>query len=173
MKEVTDAWGNWFSGFTDGEGCFYIGKRDYKTPCTSYAYHFHILLREDDKPILEEIHDMLGIGNIYNRPACTRSGFTTQAGTSFQVTAIKECAELVKLFEKYPLKAKKRHDFEVWKQAVTEMQKPVDCRDPDLLEYYFLKIREVRKYETQEELIRPKIKELQLTLFVSDETPYN
>ena len=82
----------------------------------------------------------------------------------FQISAVDECAKLVEIFEKHPLRSKKQRDFAIWKQAVAELQKPVDQRNADLLEYYFLKIQEVRRYEKQEELERPKIKKLQLTI---------
>lgn len=164
MKETDDIWGGWFSGFTDGEGCFTIGKRNDKHPCASYRCRCIISLRDDDRAILEEIRDTLEMGVIYDKPASTYGGRNGQPSTVFQVCSIKECAELVKVFEKYPLRAKKKRDFEIWKQAVAELVKPLDCRDADLLEYCFCKIKEVRQYEKQDELPRPEIKKLQLTI---------
>lgn len=164
MKEITDAFGNWFAGFTDGEGCFCIGKRNYKNRCAQYQCRFAINLRDDDKPILEKIRDTLGIGFVYDRPAYFRPSRNAQALSDFCLQSIKECAQLVKFFEKYPLQAKKQNDFAIWKLAVAELQKPLDCRDADLLEYYFLKIKQVRQYAAQAELPRPKKIELQLSI---------
>lgn len=65
MKEITDYWGGWFAGFTDGEGCFTISKRNYENPPTNYLCRFTIRLRDDDKDILEEIHNQLEIGSIF------------------------------------------------------------------------------------------------------------
>lgn len=164
MKEIDDLWGSWFAGFADGEGCFTIGKRNDKNPCACYRCRFIINLRDDDRAILEEIRDTLEMGVRYDKPASTYGGRNGQPSTVFQLQSINDCAELVKLFERYPLRAKKRHDFEIWKQAVAELQKPLDCRDPLMLDYYFCKIKEVRQYEAQDELEQPIIIDLQLTL---------
>lgn len=164
MSQITDAFGNWFAGFTDGEGCFVIGKHNNDNPHTDYRCQFAITLRDDDKEIIEEIRETLGIGNICDDPARTTPTRNKQPSSRFRVAAISECAELVKLFTTYPLRAKKRRDFDIWKTAVAEQSKPINERNPDLLEYCFLKIREVRKYERREKLTIPKIKKLQLTI---------
>lgn len=164
MKEVTDAFGNWFAGFTAGEGCFAIGNNKRSSSCAKYECKFAMDLRDDDKQILEEVHDALGIGTIHSLPTRLHGNYTIRAQAKFRVSAIKDCVELVRFFEKYPLRAKKQRDFEIWKQAVAELSKPLKCRDADLLEYYYHKIQEVRQYEEQDELERPIIKELQLTL---------
>lgn len=166
MKEITDYWGGFLAGFTAGEGSFCIAKYNHDNSRINYSCRFEISLRDDDRAILEEIQRRLGIGTIYDRPARIRNGHNTQPQTAFYVCAIDECAELVELFEKYPLRAKKKRDFEIWKQAVAELQKAVDCRDADQLEYYFLKIREVRQYDERDELTRPTIVDLQLTLML-------
>ena len=168
MKEIDDVWRGWFVGFTDGEGCFLIRKYNRKKSRTNYETNyecnFKIELRNDDHAILEEICNTLGIGKIYNYPARIDDSRKRQATTRYCVNTINDCIELMKVFEKYSLRAKKRHDFEIWKQAIIEFQKPFDCRNTDLLEYYWLKLKEVRKYEAQEELVKPRIKELQLTI---------
>lgn len=164
MNTQTDDFGNWFAGFTAGEGCFGIGKRNKENPCANYQCLFRITLRDDDRAILEEIQDTLGLGKVYDYPACTNDAHERLPQTLWDVRSTTECAELVEVFEKYPLRAKKQRDFEIWKKAVAELQKPVDCRDPDLLEYYFHRIKEVRQYEPQDELAKPQIKSLQLTI---------
>lgn len=164
MKEIDGNFRNWFAGFTAGDGCFSITKKNRDNPCANYRCRFQITLRNDDRPILEEIHETLGIGSIYGKPACLSNDFNHQPTSEFYVTAINDCARLVELFEKYPLRAKKQRDFEVWKQAVTELQKPVNERNPDLLKYYFYEIKETRKYKGRRELTIPKIKKLQLTI---------
>lgn len=164
MLEIDDLWGSWFAGFTDGEGCFSIRKAKRNNPCTSYVCRFRINLRDDDRAILEEIRKTLGIGIIYDVPVYPNRTANARPATALEVHAIDECAELVKVFERYPLRAKKRHDFAIWKLAVAELQKPVDCRDPLMLDYYFCKIKEVRQYEAQEELSKPIVIDLQLTI---------
>ena len=55
------------TGFTDGEGCFYIGIIK-KSSCKS-GYNcqvsFKISLHENDRAILETIQNYFGVGNIY------------------------------------------------------------------------------------------------------------
>ena len=163
MKEITDAFGYWFSGFTDGEGCFAIGQDKRKSSCAQYNCQFSISLRDDDKEILKKIRDTLGFGKIYEK-LVYHSYRNAQPQARFDVCSIRQCERLVKIFLKYPLLAKKRNDFEIWRQAVAEISKPFDCRNPVLLKYYFLKIREVRKYEKQNLLQKPQLKKLQLVL---------
>lgn len=164
MKAISDYQGGFLAGFAAGEGCFTIDKNHKNNPRTDYKCRFVINLRDDDKSILEKIHDTLEMGTIYDLPARSDGIRIRQPQAVFTIAAIKDCVELVKLFDKYPLQAKKQDDFAIWKKAVKELQKPVDCRDADLLEYYFLKIREVRKYEKQDELVKPKRIEFQLTI---------
>lgn len=108
MKEVTDAFGNWLAGFTAGEGSFQIGKRNYKNPHTNYECCFQIDLRNDDCAILEEIREKLGMGTICTYSPRLNDGRNALPQAKFRVFAINDCAELVKLFAKYPLKAGKR-----------------------------------------------------------------
>lgn len=164
MKSISDYWGGWFAGFAAGEGCFNIQRHNHKNPCTNYQCQFQLHLRADDKPILEEIRDTLEIGAIYDYPARINNSRSARPQAHFCVHAVDDCAELVKVFEKYPLRAKKQCDFEIWKQMLAEMRKPVGERNSDLLEYYYLKIQEVRKYEAVEELVKPKRIDLQLTI---------
>lgn len=168
MKEIDRDWGNWFAGFTDGEGSFLINKRYRNNPCGDYQCRFAIQLRDDDRVILEEIHETLGLGTLYDRPANTRGGHNCQPSTMFHVATINDCAELVKVFDKYPLRAKKKRDFDIWKTAVGEVQKPIDERDAELLEYCYQEIREVRKYGRREVLVIPKKIELQLSIEFAD-----
>lgn len=65
MKNITDEFGYWFSGFVDGEGYFGIIIRDSST-IKSEAVQFVIKLRRDDRAILEYIQSNLGFGNVYN-----------------------------------------------------------------------------------------------------------
>ena len=169
MKVQKDDWGNWFAGFSDGEGCFIIGKfKGKKHSWAQYYCRFVIGLRHDDRPILDDIRGILGIGRLFyssnDRSNSSNDRSNSQPSIKFQVSDRKECAEIVDLFEKYPLRAKKQNDFAIWKLAVAELQKTRGERDADLLEYYFRKIREIRKCEVQEELPKPEIKSLQLTI---------
>lgn len=162
--EITDYWGGWFVGFTDGEGCFTINKRNHENSCINYRCRFQITLRDDDRAILEEIRDILGIGRISDCLASTHGNVHHRPTTEFYVNAIADCAKLVEIFERYPLRAKKQRDYSIWRCAVVELQKPVSYRNAKLLEYYFQEIKRVRKYDKQPELEKPMIVESQLMI---------
>lgn len=160
----TDCWYSWFVGLTDGEGSFVIGKDNRNNRQAAYHCRFFLQLRDDDKSTIEEIRDTLGVGNIFDEPARTRGSYNQRPLTRFQVGAIKDCAELVKIFDWYPSRAKKKRDYSIWRSAVIELQKPVAHRNGDLLEYYFQEIRRVREYEKQPELEKPVIVDTQLLI---------
>ncbi len=162
--KVSDAFGYWFSGFTDGEGCFEIGKRNGRNPCANYKCHFTISLRDDDQFILEAIHGILDIGTIRNVPARTNDARNRQPQVEWVAYAIADCAKLVEIFERFPLQAKKQKDFSVWRCAVVELQKPVSNRNPELLDYYFHRIRQVRQYEASQAIPKPVIVDTQLMI---------
>ncbi len=81
----------WFSGFTDAEGSFYIA---ISKIC---SFRFQINLHKDDLNVLYYIQRSLGFGEVrfYNNYA------------SFTVTRLKDIAQLINIFEKYPLQGSK------------------------------------------------------------------
>lgn len=107
---------NYIVGFVDGEGCFSItiNKNDGRLPEVRLV--FEIELREDDKPILREIQKTLDCGNIYRleyeRYAKWRPHVKYKVG-NFQDISQK----IIPFFKKYPLKAKKRLQFEKFCQV--------------------------------------------------------
>jgi hypothetical protein len=122
-----DAFGHWMSGFVDGEGCFLlyfhrrkIDRRDYPRA------RFAIQLRFDDEPILGMIQSFLGCGAIhYNH---SKSKLTRNIKAYISVDDIVLLHNVVvKHFDDYPLRAKKRSDFLIWKEAV-KLLYHVSCR---------------------------------------------
>jgi len=110
--------GDYIAGFVDGEGCFALKfRRDVrhdrknKPVYFSWDIEFAILLKADDKEILELIRDTLD---------CGRVGNTNKNGAvRYAVNDINDLTNKVApFFKKYLLRAKKRHDFELWKEAV-------------------------------------------------------
>jgi hypothetical protein len=108
--EIDDAFGHWFAGFADGEGCFRIKTTNQGT----YQCRFSIGLRADDAPILREIHGRLGIGILIH------SGRTNihQEQWRLEVNSKAHVRRLVDIFDRYPLRAKKAADFAIWREAV-------------------------------------------------------
>jgi len=111
-----DAFGHWLSGFTDGEGCFYLGfQRNGKRERAPLA-QFRIGLRLDDKDILERIklYWNVGIINVLDNG--------NQYTATLRVSLIKDLTQVViPHFHQYPLRAKKARDFAIWEQGVLFM----------------------------------------------------
>lgn len=112
-----DGFGHWLSGFADGEGCFGIAYQDERPAKNRVcrAATFAITLRRDDQRALELIQSYWRCGVMFPRKAAKIG----HPGCDFRVAAICDLKEIVvPHFERYPLYAKKRRDFEVWKRAV-------------------------------------------------------
>src|SRR3990167_7807184 len=109
--------GDYIAGFVDGEGCFALKfRRDIKlnrknTPVYFYwDIEFAIMLREDDKEILESIKETIG---------CGRISTSKRGSVRYSVNHVGDLIDkIVPFFELYPLHAKKLFDFELWREAV-------------------------------------------------------
>ncbi len=114
--------GNYIAGFVDGEGCFALkfrketkynrGKRNGIRPTYFYwDIEFAIVLKKDDKDILEKIKNTLDCGKL--------SESDKYNSIRYAVNDIIDLSnKILPFFQKYPLHAKKRFDFELWKEAV-------------------------------------------------------
>ena len=112
---VSDAFGYWFSGFFDGEGCLTIFSRARKDRYFERRVGIQIMLRDDDADVIRRIKDNLGVGLVY---ASDGNGSTNPKAT-YRCEQVKDLTEvIVPLFEKYPLHSKKAREFAIWKQAV-------------------------------------------------------
>ncbi len=110
--------GDYIAGFVDGEGCFALkfvrevkysrlGKPEY----FYWDIEFVISLKQDDKNILERIRDSLECGLV--------SGPNKNGAVRYAVNKIDDLRDkILPFFEKYPLQAKKRSEFELWREAV-------------------------------------------------------
>lgn len=110
--------GDYIAGFVDGEGCFALKfRRDVRhkrknTPIYFYwDIEFVICLRQDDRGILEKIRDTLSCGKVNNSDK--------HGAVRYAVNDINDLSDkVVPFFQKYPLRAKKQFDFQLWKEAV-------------------------------------------------------
>jgi hypothetical protein len=113
-----DGFGHWLSGFADGEGCFRLLIIHNKRPNRIYdvpTARFELLLRYDDEAILREIREYWGIGSLGTRKESARSS----AAARLYISSAFDLARIVvPHFHRYPLRAKKRYDFEVWRRGV-------------------------------------------------------
>lgn len=108
---IDSEFGHWLAGFIDGEGCFRIHK---EKGGGYYACHFTLKLRDDDRAILEEIVSRTGIGHL--KPDVVRG--TSKPALIWVVQSKAECVKLVDLLDRFPLRAKKRRDWRIWRRAV-------------------------------------------------------
>lgn len=120
IDALTDeAFGWYFAGLTDGEGCFRISPANSRI-CRSWQAHFSISLRADDGPNLAAVARRMKCGRLYFKKAYARCGFTnSKPAITWNVNRIDELAGIiVPHFERHPLHFKKARDFAIWKQAV-------------------------------------------------------
>ena len=133
---MDDGFGHWFAGFTDGEGCFFISRQDIP--------RFSLGLRADDWQVLEYARAQLGIGIVRRHNASP--GSNQKPSAVFEVWRSAEQMRLVELFTRFPLRAKKRHQFEVWSDAVREATRG-RRRDRTVIEACRLRLAELRIYD--------------------------
>ena len=107
--------GNWLSGFTDGEGSFLAGvSHDH------INIKFSIKLRDDDRPVLENIRTTLGIGSIYASKPSASCRLRANPACEYAVTSLIDLhSVIVPHFDLYQLRAKKASDFAIWREIVT------------------------------------------------------
>ncbi len=95
-KDIDPAFCHWFAGFTDGEGCFSVHKKNVNG-FETYDCQFSISLRADDMPVLQKIKSELGIGTLARKP---HLGGHDQA--RFCVSSKADCAFLRDIFMAFP-----------------------------------------------------------------------
>lgn len=144
---ITDDFGHWLAGLTDGEGAFVVTRvsargNNWKTWPNC---RFQIQLRADDGEILRTIQATLGLGNLYHKRVTLASRPNTQGAVQYVVHRIDDCLRVVEFFTRYPLRAKKAVQFDVWAKAVHEVAKGRD-RDDALIDEYRAQLAELRKY---------------------------
>lgn len=93
---------DWFRGFVDAEGCFYIAKRNDSS--TFFEFRFIIGLHIDDIKVLEFINSVSGIGKVR----------ATESSATFTVSTIEEVKVIIDIFTNYPLNSSKHLNFFVF-----------------------------------------------------------
>ena len=99
------------AGFIDAEGSFVIAPNNRGT---TWRCCMTLALRLDDADVLSDLCRSTGLGQISLKRA--RRGSRPQAG--WTITSKRECMELTRLLKQFPLRARKRRDFEIWSEAV-------------------------------------------------------
>jgi len=130
MKNTIPKINPWYvTGLTDGEGCFSLAlntenrKRKRNNTISSYTYWvtaFHINLRIDDFEILDRLKEYFNCGSATSFTSLIQKQKGVLGTASFHVKGRKDLTQkVIPHFDKYPLQAKKRQNYELWKEAVT------------------------------------------------------
>lgn len=113
-----DGFGHWFAGFVAGEGSFTV--RVFRT--RGYLMidpEFAIRVRADDKSVIVEIRNWLGVGRVQPRGVCVnRQGIKSNPSVTLSVRRLKNCLRVIEVLDRFPLRAKKRRDYLVWRAIV-------------------------------------------------------
>lgn len=115
-----DSFGNWLSGFIDGEGCFRLlficnkrpNGKTYQVPTA----RFELCLRQDDYETILLIHAYWNGGCLYKKNSM-RVGQQPACGY-YLSSSVDLWEKVVPHIDKYPLYAKKRHDYVIWRRGV-------------------------------------------------------
>jgi len=118
----------WLSGFTDREGCFAVGFK--KTPSkVGYGIRLRYILDQNDGlNLFTHIINLLG-GTVYLRENKNTYRYT--------LTAFRLQKAILKYFDLFPLKSKKRQDFEFYKKIYIKMRNKEHLKKENL--YLFKK----------------------------------
>jgi hypothetical protein len=140
--------GNWLAGFIDGEGCFGLYKR---SDSPGWAARFFVKLRDDDADVLLMCRDTLGIGTIrYIREPNPAWG----SQVLWTVSSRADRLALVAILDDCPLRAKKRKDYALWREAVLLMEKVVqhagNARTKELNEPIWQRLAELKRLLSEE-----------------------
>lgn len=118
MTKLDPDFGHWLAGFTDGEGCFYFGKRHNRP---SYNISFSIQLTASDKNILLECKERTGVGyvrDVLRPPRPDRK--TENPCVVWFMSSRNDIGIITEVFKTYPLRAQKAQDFAIWSRATDE-----------------------------------------------------
>jgi LAGLIDADG endonuclease len=107
---VDKDFGNWLAGFIDGEGCFHIAAVNRPG---GFRPRFTLTVRADDATIVQEAAAVTGVGRTHFYRAASGNRVIRWC-----VQAQADCEALCVLLRQHPLRAKKKHDFDVWEEAV-------------------------------------------------------
>lgn len=112
---MLDPW--YVTGFADGEATF-----TYSRAGGSFGLYFSIKQREDNRQIVEEIHNFFNnVGQIYRGKESSgspKSG-STKPYAYYRVTKSSELQIIVEHFDKFPLQSEKKFEaYKVWREMV-------------------------------------------------------
>lgn len=105
----------WFSGFTDAEGCFYFKLSK------SVGASFELVQNTHDYYLLNLIKDWLNVGNIYPKltEITIEEAQKVKSVSKLYINTTEGLNKIITHFDCYPLITSKRLDFNDWKTLIT------------------------------------------------------
>jgi len=108
---IDPLWCSWFSGWVDGEGCFtpHVSKRT-----RSIQGRILVCVREDDAELVRGVRETLKCGIVDQYQS--RGHNRMIRWICYNVGSCRNI--LIPLFDAYPLRSKKRRDYDIWRKLV-------------------------------------------------------
>jgi hypothetical protein len=104
---------NYIVGQADADSSFVIGIQHYRGPRHGLkVLPLWVIAKNGEETLLRQIRDFLGVGRIHQYLGKSKPYYV-----SFQVAG-RDCLKIVEFFEKFPLRSKKKIEYEIWKKAV-------------------------------------------------------
>jgi hypothetical protein len=133
---LTTTEGHFLAGFLDAEGCFHLRPNN---GGTGWQCWMSLALRDDDAEILVALAQLTGLGRLVQAPARGPS----KPQVVWHVVSHAECLRLTDLLRGFPLRGRKRREYEIWREAVHDL---VDEPRPPSLPLAHTEIRALRRY---------------------------
>lgn len=159
---VTPQDGSWLSGIIDGEGCFRIAKPSPKSGLglsKSYTPVFAISIRMDDRNIIDEFIRILDIQKqSIHIDYRTGKSNSPNSNPAYKINIRDHptlAYKLIPILEKYPLRSKKRNDFELFRIAINiygerlfngRKNLAYSAFERDALDKLYHALQEIKKY---------------------------
>lgn len=113
-------WCAWFTGWVDGEGSF--GSSAINNTGRGIYGVLKIEVRSDDAPLIYNVENILQCGSIslcHQNPDTKSYSPNRETSIRWQCNDIGACRHiLIPLFDKFPLRSKKRRDYEIWRKLI-------------------------------------------------------
>lgn len=109
---------NWFAGFTDAEGCFFVSIKKSENSTLKEAVSLRFILTQHlrDEELIRSFITILGCGKYIPRPNRYFAEFVVERFSDLNL-------KIIPLFEKYKLYGAKRYDFEDFRKVAILMNK--------------------------------------------------
>lgn len=139
----------YITGFSDGEGCFFINVRPRPNRNKGYAVEllFKITLSLKDKLLLEKIKDFFGVGRLLSQGS----------SVSYNVRSLDDLQVVVNHFDKYPLISNKYSDYILFRQVFEVMKQGQHLNASGLNKILSIKAVSNRGLSSSLKMLFPKV----------------